>query len=296
MEQNLLIEIGLPISLIIIMAGMGLTLTMRDFRQVLLYPRAMIIGSLAQVAVLPLLAFVLVWLLRLPPALAVGLVVIAACPGGTMSNVLTFLGRGNVALSIIVTVIASFVTIISLPMFTNLALDLYVARDIEAPVRLPLVDTIITLFVVILLPVLAGMLVRARKPWLADRAERFVGLFGVVVLAVLVALIVWQTRTEIVTLLVLAGPAAVVLNVVGIALGFAASRVFGINARDALTLAIELGIKNGTIGLMVTLTLLDSYEMAIPSAVYGVLMFAFGAGLVVYGRRATAPSSGIQRR
>ena len=290
MEQNLLIEIGLPISLIIIMAGMGLTLTMRDFRQVLLYPRAMIIGSLAQVAVLPLLAFVLVWLLRLPPALAVGLVVIAACPGGTMSNVLTFLGRGNVALSIIVTVIASFVTIISLPMFTNLALDLYVARDIEAPVRLPLVDTIITLFVVILLPVLAGMLVRARKPWLADRAERFVGLFGVVVLAVLVALIVWQTRTEIVTLLVLAGPAAVVLNVVGIALGFAASRVFGINARDALTLAIELGIKNGTIGLMVTLTLLDSYEMAIPSAVYGVLMFAFGAGLVVYGRRATAPS------
>lgn len=292
MEQNPLLEIGLPVSLAIIMAGMGLTLTLRDFRNVLVYPRAMLVGSLAQMVILPLLAFVLASVLRLPPLLAVGLVVIAACPGGAMSNVLTFLARGNVALSIIVTVIASFVTILTLPLFTNLALNLLTVQDMAAPMTLPFWESASKLFIVVLLPVIVGMMVRARRPGLAVRGERLVSLFGVLVLAFLVLMIVWETRSEVTTLVGSAGPASLALNITGIALGFATALVPGICHRDAMTLAIELGIKNGTIGLMMTLTLIGSYPMAMPSAVYGVMMFALGAVLVAWGRRQRFDSAG----
>src|SRR5690606_28072981 len=115
MEQGVLTEIGLPAALFVIMVGMGMTLTPRDFHEVLVAPRATLFGLLAQVLALPVISFGLAWLLSLPPALAVGLVVIAACPGGTTSNLFAYLGRGDVALSIILTVLASLITIITLP-------------------------------------------------------------------------------------------------------------------------------------------------------------------------------------
>ncbi len=301
MEQNPLLDLGLPISLAIIMAGMGLTLTLRDFRNVLIWPRAMIVGSVAQVLILPLLAFVLVLLLQLPPLLAVGLIVIAACPGGGMSNVLTFLARGNVALSIIMTVIASFVTILTLPLFTNLAIHVFTTQDMDVPMSLPFWRSVNTLLLVVLVPVALGMILRARRPELALKAERVVGLFGVLVLAALVLIIIWQTRGEVDDLLALAGPAALVLNITAMALGLATMLIPGISRRDVLTLAIELTMKNGTIGLMVTLTLLESYIMAMPSAVYGVMMYGLGIALVVWGRRqhfdrAGNPVPGSQQR
>ncbi len=292
MEHNPLLDVGLPISLAIIMAGMGLTLTLRDFRNVLVWPRAMIAGSIAQIFILPVLAFGLVVLLQLPPLLAVGLIVIAACPGGGMSNVLTFLARGNVALSIIMTVVASFVTIVTLPLFTNLAINVFTAQDMDVPMSLPFWRSVNTLLIVVLLPVALGMMLRARRPELALKAERAVSIFGVMVLTFLVLIIIWQTRGEVDTLLASAGPAALALNFTGVALGFTATLIPGISRRDVLTLAIELAMKNGTIGLMVTLTLLDSYIMAMPSAVYGVMMYGLGAALVVWGRRQRFDNAG----
>jgi len=285
MQANPLIEVGLPIALMIIMAGMGLTLTVADFRRVFVFPRAMILGTLAQILLIPALAFALIELFGLTTSIAVGLVVIAACPGGTTSNVFTFLARGNVALSIVLTVIASLVTIFTIPLFTNLALDLYTNVDADAPVRLPVMETIVKLSIIIIIPVLVGMFVRARFEEVAALAERSVSVFGLVVLAVIIVLLVFQTRDQIMMLLSQAGPSAVALNLGGIALGFLFGWLCGISHRDALTIAMEVGIKNGTIGLMVTLTLLDNPEMAIPSAVYGLLMFAFGGLLAAYGRR-----------
>jgi len=284
MEQSPLIEIGLPVALMIIMAGMGLGLTFGDFREVLARPRAMVVGTVAQVVLIPALAFGLAQLMGLSPAIAVGLVIIAACPGGTTSNIFTLLARGNVALSITLTVLASLITIVTIPLYTNLALDLYSTGEAET-VHLPVLKTVITLLVIVVIPVLAGMFIRRRSIDFALRAEKQVGKFGLLVLVVLIAMIVYGTRYEILSLLAQAGPAAIALNLVGIAAGFASSRLLGVSRRDGLTIAIEVGIKNGTIGLMVTLTLLKSAEMAIPSAVYGVLMFIFGGLLVVYGRK-----------
>lgn len=292
MIDNPLIETGLPIALMIIMAGMGLTLTVADFRRVFVFPRAMLVGTGAQILLIPLLAFALVELLGPEPAIAVGLVIIAACPGGTTSNVFTFLAGGNVALSIVLTVIASLITIFTIPLFANLALDLYANVDADAPVQLPVLDTIVQLSAIVIVPVALGMFVRARFEEVAAWGERFVSVFGLVVLAVIIAVVVFQTRDQMLTLLAQAGPSAVALNLGGIALGFLSSYVGGISHRDALTIAIEVGIKNGTIGLMVTLTLLGDAEMAIPSAVYGVLMFAFGGLLAVYGRRAGMAATG----
>lgn len=285
MIDNPLIETGLPIALMIIMAGMGLTLTVTDFRRVFTFPRAMLVGTAAQIALIPLLAFGLVELLGPSPAIAVGLVIIAACPGGTTSNVFTFLAGGNVALSIVLTVIASLVTILTIPLFANLALDLYANTDTDAPVRLPLLDTIVQLAAIVVIPVAVGMFIRARFEEVAAWGERFVSVFGLLVLGVIIAAIVFQTRDQMWTLLSQAGPSAVALNLGGIALGFLSGYLGGISRRDALTIAIEVGIKNGTIGLMVTLSLLNDAEMAITPAVYGVLMFAFGGLLVTYGRR-----------
>ena len=285
MASNPLIEFGLPVALMIIMAGMGLTLTPGAFRQVVVYPRAMLVGTLAQVLLVPLVGFALIAFMDLPPAIAVGLIVIAACPGGTTSNVFAFLARANLALSIVLTVLASLITVFSLPLLTNLAIDLYSQVEVEAPLRLPVVRTIVTLAVIIVLPVCLGMVIKARAPGFAVRSEKYVSQFGLVVLVALILGIVWQTRNDIVMLLSQAGPAAVALNLAGIGAGWASARLLGVAARDALTIAIEVGIKNGTLGLLVTLSLLNRPDMAIPSAVYGVLMFIFGGLLVAFGRR-----------
>ncbi len=126
MDQSPLISIGLPIALIIIMAGIGLSLRPGDFVVVAKRPAGLVWGSVAQLALMPAAAFALAWLLPMPPLVAVGLVIVAACPGGTSSNLVTYLARGHLALSISLTVTASLVTIVTLPLLTNLALGWFV--------------------------------------------------------------------------------------------------------------------------------------------------------------------------
>jgi BASS family bile acid:Na+ symporter len=175
MEQSPLIEIGLPVSLMIIMAGMGLGLTFGEFREVLVRPKAMIVGTLAQLFLIPLIAFGLASLMGLGPAIAVGLVIIAACPGGTTSNIFTLLARGNVALSITLTVLASLLTIVTIPLFTNYALSLYSTGDAAEVVQLPVGRTVLTLSIVVIIPVVLGMVIKIGAPTFARRAEGYVG-------------------------------------------------------------------------------------------------------------------------
>ncbi|HLT14705.1 MAG TPA: bile acid:sodium symporter [Marinobacter sp.] len=283
MESSPLISAGLPISLFIIMIGIGMTLTVKDFRQVAVFPRGLAVGTVAQILLMPLVAFGLAYLFDVSPAIAVGLVIIAACPGGTTSNLFVLLARGNIALSIVLTVTASLITILTLPLFTNMALQHFMGEG--ESIVLPVGKTIGMLVGIVLLPVAIGMLVRTRKPELARKAESLVSLFGGVVLAALIVLLVFGVRDQLWDLLKQAGPATVLLNVAGILLGLLAGRMTGLTQRESLAVAVELGVKNGTIGLMVTLTLLESSTMSVPAAVYGVLMFPTGFLLAIYGRR-----------
>ena len=277
MGSNALIDIGLPVSLFLIMVGMGMTLTPKDFREVAIAPRGTFFGLLAQILLLPLIALGVALALELSPALAVGLIVIAACPGGTTSNLFVYLGRGDVALSIVLTVLASLITIVTLPAFTGWALERF--QDADKVLELPVLRTII-----ILLPVAVGMTIRHfRQDW-AEKGEKAVGLLGLLVLVAVIALLMVELGEEALDLFRKAGLSAVILNIAGLVLGLVGGRLIGLSRDQAFTVAIELGIKNGTLGLMVTLTLLHSEAMSVPSAVYGVLMFVFGFLMIGYAR------------
>lgn len=283
METSPLISIGLPISLFIIMVGIGLTLTLRDFGQVTRNPRSIVVGTIAQILLMPLVAFAIAPFLGLAPALAVGLIIIAACPGGTTSNLFVLLARGHIALSILLTVSASLITIITLPFFTNYALKMYFGE--AANISLPVGKTIAMLVVIVLLPVALGMFIRTKAPAKAQKAEGMVSIFGGFVLLLLIIALLWGSRERLPELLAQAGPAAFLLNLAGIVIGLGLSRLAGLSQRESLAIAVELGIKNGTIALMVTLTLLESSEMSIPAVVYSVLMYGFGCILIAMGRR-----------
>ncbi len=251
MEQTPLIAVGLPIALFIIMIGMGLTLTPAEFQHEAKRPRSLILGSIVQLFGMPLLGFALVYLLDIPSALAVGLIIIAACPGGTTSNLVAFMARGNVALSIMLTVICSLATIITLPIAVNIALDLYV--DEASSVQLPVIKTVAMLMVLILIPVTIGMLFRRWKPELAIKADKLVGAFGAVVLLALIISICISNADQLGSLLANSGPACLALNVGGIILGMLSGRIFRISDRDAITISVELGIKNGTLGMLIAM-------------------------------------------
>lgn len=289
MEQSPLIAVGLPIALFIIMIGMGLTLTLADFRRETQAPRGVIVGSALQLALMPVIGLLLMGWPCVSAAIAVGLVIVAACPGGTTSNLIAFMARGNVALSIVLTVVASLATIATLPFWVNLALERVNAAG-DAPLQLPFLQTVVMLTVLILIPVGIGMMIRARRADLAARAEKAVSLFGALVLLLLILGISWTNRDRLGDLLMQSGPACAVLNLAGIGSGLLISRLAGLGWRDALTISVELGIKNSTIGLLVAMSMLDNTEMAVPSAVYGLMMYAFGFALISVGRRLPSPA------
>ena len=288
MEQSPLISVGLPIALFIIMTGIGLTLTAADFHREARQPRGVVVGTLAQLVLMPALGFAVAALLRLEPVLAVGLVIVAACPGGSTSNLIAYLARANVALSIVLTVLASVAAILTLPLYVNLALAWW-PIGAEAAVRMPVGETVALLVGIILVPVTLGMAVRRRAPGRAASLEKAVSLFGGVVLLLLIVAIVYSVRDRFWELMGAAGPAAIVLNLAGVAAGFLAAALAGLSGPDRLTTAIELGVKNTTIGMLVAVTIIGSEAMAVPAAVYGLLMYASGFALVTFGQRAYPP-------
>ncbi|HVM19167.1 MAG TPA: bile acid:sodium symporter family protein [Egibacteraceae bacterium] len=285
MEQSPLIEIGLPVALFVIMVGIGLTLTAADFRREARHPRGVTVGAAAQLLIMPLLGFAIAALLGLPPAIAVGLVIAAACPGGTSSNLIAYLARANVALSIVLTVIASIVTIATLPLFVNLAMRWQPAAS-DVAVRVPVGRTVVLLIGIILVPVAIGMAVRRRTPERAAALERTVSLFGAVVLLALIVGIALSVRDEFWELLASAGPAALLLNLGGVGVGYLIAAAVGLQAADRLTLGVELGVKNTTLGILIAINIIGSETMAVPPAVYGLLMYLSAAALVAYGRSA----------
>lgn len=285
LANNPFVELGLPISLAIIMIGVGLTLKPTDFRNVVYYPKALILGSVAQILLMPCIAFGLAYALGLPEHIAVGLVIIAACPGGATSNVFAFLAKGNLALSILMTALASMITILSIPFFTNYALTLFTDQTLEEPLRLSFVESVVTLSAIILVPVSIGMFVRSRNAKIAGKLEGAVSAFGLFILILLIGLITYSNRNDLANLLVNAGPPVIILNLAGAFIGIVCGWITRVGFRDGLTLGIELGIKNATIGMMVPLSLLNSSQMAMAPSIYGLLMYITAIAMIIMGRR-----------
>lgn len=282
MEGNVFIEVGLPISLIIIMIGMGLSLTAADFRRVGEQPKAVAVGTVAQLLLMPIIGFLLAWFWG-GGVLAAGLVLVAVLPGGTTSNLLSYLAKANLALSITLTVIASIATILTIPFAVNLALQWFTGEG--EVIRLPFIKTFVTMMVIVVIPVGIGMLINRWQPVFAKRVEPLISAFSALVLVGVIVAIVYMTWAELPGYLATSWKPVLSLNLAALVLGFVLGKLFQLSVPDTLTVMIETGIKNSTIALTIALSLLKNAELAIPAAVYGLLMYASALLLAAVGRK-----------
>ncbi|WP_394000830.1 bile acid:sodium symporter family protein [Luteimonas sp. WGS1318] len=270
MQASLLTSLLLPLALGVIMFGLGLGLGLDDFRRIARYPRAVITGLVLQVGVLPWAALALALLFRLPPELAVGLMLLAASPGGATANIYSHLARGDVALNITLTAVNSLLCLLTLPLILNLALEFFLGAGQYVP---PPVSKIVEVAVIIVLPVSLGMATRALAPAFAARMEKPIRLLSVVVLALLIIAAVAQAWSTLLGFFAVVGLACLLFNLISMGVGYAAPRALKLPRRQAIAIAMEIGIHNGTLAIFIALNVLESPMMSVPAAVYSLLMF-----------------------
>jgi len=284
-----LTTIGLPVALGIIMLGLGLTLTLADFARVLKQPKAVIIALLCQLLLLPAICFGLVLLFQLPPILAVGMMMLAASPGGTTANLYSHLFRGDIALNISLTAVNSVIAVITLPLITNFAIAYFQPFDDQLGLQWA---KALEVFAIVLLPVALGMVIRRFRPRFADGMDKPVRIASVVILVVVIAGAVasnWDLLVGNFTRLALI---TVIFCLISLAIGFAVPRALRVGRRQAIATSFEIGIHNATLAIVIAQSVLGSVELSLPAAVYGVLMFfiAFGFGFLIRDRSASAAS------
>jgi len=275
MQADLLIKVFLPASLFIIMLGMGLSLKPVDFKLVLVKPKAIVLGMIAQMVMLPILAYLIVLMMGLEGAIAVGLMILALCPGGTTSNLYTYLAKGDVALSVSLTSIVSLIAPFTVPLLIVFFMDLILGK--EEAIALPLVDTIKKLVVITIIPVALGMLINRFKPAIALKAEKPVKIFSVVILFVIVVGIVAKNISQMGEIFAQVGLATILLNVLCMAMGYGIAKLAQLNEAQSKAIGIEVGFQNGTLAILIALTLLQNTEMAIAATCYSIVMFITGA-------------------
>jgi bile acid:Na+ symporter, BASS family len=279
--SQVLVTVGLPVALAIVMLGLGLSLTPADFARVARRPRAVAAALVTQLVLLPLVCFGLVVLIGLDPLLAVGMMLLAASPGGTTANLFSHLFRGDVALNITLTAVNSILAVVTLPLVVNLSLAWFRPVVDGGSLGLDLAKSA-QVFAVVLVPVAIGMLVRRARPAFADRADRPVRILSAVVLAaVIVGAIL--AEEDFVDYVVEVGLVTVVFCLISLAAGYLLPRLLRVGHAQSVASAFEVGIHNSTIAITIALSVLGDERLAVPAAVYGVLMFplAVGAGMLL---------------
>ncbi len=281
MQSSVLTELFLPFSLAVIMFGMGLSLRIEDFKRILIYPKAVGIGLLNQLVFLPIIAFGIANLFELPAELAVGLMILAVCPGGATSNLITHLAKGDAALSITLTAFSSVITVFTIPFLVNYSIGYFIPGG-EAQ-QLEVVGTVVSVLVITIIPVVLGMSVFAKSPKLAAKLDLPFRRISAIFFVIIVVAAVLKEKENLVRYFVEAGPAALALNIATLALSFGTARLVKLPFRQGLTIAIESGIQNGTLGITIAATLLMNSVMTIPSAIYSLIMFGTAAVVIFFG-------------
>lgn len=279
MQTNFLTDIMLPVSLGIIMLGMGLALVPADFKRVALYPRAAAIGIVNQIVILPLVGFLLLMIIPMrTPELAVGIMILAACPGGPTSNLITHISRGDTALSITLTAISSLIVVVTIPLVVNFSLAYFLEAGEYVP--LPVLKTIISVIIITLVPVAIGMFIRTKAPVFAAKMSKPVKIASGVLLFVIIIAAILADKENFVNFFRQAGPVALALNATMLLAGYFSARLFRLRIDQSITISIESGIQNGTLGIAIAATLLHNPVMTISPAIYSLIMFAT-AGVII---------------
>ncbi|KAM3097225.1 bile acid:sodium symporter family protein [Phormidesmis sp. 146-12] len=282
MEANVFTSVLLPVGLAIVMLGMGLTLVPDDFQRVTRYPKAVAIGLIAQLLFLPIVGFLVASIVPMQPEMAVGLMVLALCPGGPSSNMITYLAQGDVALSVTLTALSSAITVLTIPIFTNLSLQYFAGRS--AAIALPIGQTMLQIFAITLVPIGLGMVIRQLFPDLARRLEKVANRLAIAFLALIILAIVIREWSRIPGFIAQVGIAVVLLNVIAMLVGFWFGKLFNLKFAQRICIAIEVGIQNGTLAIAITAGLLNNPDMAVPAAIYSLFAYATAIFAIFYGR------------
>jgi BASS family bile acid:Na+ symporter len=282
--------VGLPIALGIIMFGLGLSLTVADFARVLQQPKAVIVALLCQLVLLPAICFGLVLLFQLSPILAVGMMLLAASPGGTTANLYSHLFRGDVALNISLTAVNSVIAVFTLPLITNLAIGWFDPFDDQLGMQF---GKTLEVFAIVLVPVVLGMLVRRSAPAFARRMDRPVRVVSIVVLVAVIVGAVLSNRELLVDNVASLAGITVVFCLLSLSIGYLVPRLLKVGKRQSIAASFEIGIHNATLAIVIAQSVLGSVELSLPAAVYGVFMFflAFGFGVVIRDRSASTAAT-----
>ncbi|RKH61898.1 bile acid:sodium symporter family protein [Corallococcus llansteffanensis] len=296
MQSSVITEVFLPIALGVIMLGLGLSLTLADFRRVAEYPRAALVGLGCQTLLMPLVCFGIANSFGLPPQLAVGLMLLAASPGGATANLFSHLAKGDVALNVSLTAVNSVLSLFTLPLIVNFSLLHFMGEERAIPLQFA---KIVQVFAIVLVPISLGMWVRAKRAALADRLDRPVRITSALFLLLVVVAATLKERAQLVTYFQSVGLAALAFNLASMAVGYVVPGLLRVERKQAVAIAMEVGIHNGTLAIAIASSprLLNDTVMAIPAAIYSVIMFftaaVFGA---LVARRQAASAAAVSPR
>ncbi len=273
----------LQILLFLVMLGMGMTLTIPDFTRVGIAPKAVFTGLANQIIIVPLIAYGIVLLVPMEPMIAMGLMVCACSPGGAVSNLYSYLAKGDTALSITLTAISSLITIFTIPLIINFSLD-SILGEVAKNIQLPLGRTIFNIFKLTALPVFLGMFVNHRFPRTAQKSKPIIkwGSITVIVIALAFMVIKLEEIGDSWTYLKASFLSVVLLNLLTLGIGFFSAKILNLPTKQAATISIESGMQNNVLGMTLAMSpaLLNSPEMAATPGVYGVVMCVFAIGVI----------------
>lgn len=282
MEATFVTNTLLPIALGVIMLGLGLSLTIADFTRVVRFPKAVIVGLTIQMLVLTVVCFGICVLLKLPPELSVGMMLLAAAPGGASANIYSHLARGDVALNITLTAINSLLSLFALPFIISFSLQYFMGSDQYIP---PPFRKIIEVGMIILIPVAIGMLIRSRYPTASDKMEKPLRIFSVVLLLALVVIANTQQWDVLVKYFAIVGFACLLFNLISMGIGYSVPLAMKLDEKQAIAIAMEIGIHNGTLAIFIAFNVLNNGAMAVPAAIYSLIMFVTGGVFVLWVNR-----------
>ena len=280
--MGIVAEFFLPLALAFIMFALGLGLTFDDFARVAKQPKDFVVGAASQLILLPVAAFVLVSIWSMNPEIALGVMIIAAAPGGVTSNILTAFARGDVALSISLTAVISLVCVITIPLIVVFAHGQLIGGDVG---DVSVAKTAVSVFFIVTVPVLIGLLVRRFAPGFATEFEPWASRISTALFVIVLIGAIVQQRDNIVPYFAEAGLVTLVLNVVMMALAYVIARMFASGAKQRAAISIECGLQNGTLAIAVSTLLFGGGLTSVPAATYSLIMFATALVFIIILRR-----------
>tara|TARA_B100000945_G_scaffold225821_1_gene182677 strand:+ start:184 stop:1041 length:858 start_codon:yes stop_codon:yes gene_type:complete len=270
----MIIDIFLPLSLVFIMFTLGIGLTVQNFQNIINQPKALILGLINQMVILPLIAFIILLIIKLPSEMAVGMMILACCPGGVTSNMLTRIAKGDTALSISYTAIVSIITVITLPIIVGFSMQYFMGSN--AP-SINIFSLGLTMFCITTVPVSIGLYINTKYH---DFSVSFLPIANKIATILFIVIIIGALTSEweiFINNLNLLGPAVLSLIFLMLLIGYCSATLFGLNKEKSITIAIESGIQNATVGITIGNLILNQGAglsiLSLPSGVYGILMY-----------------------